>query len=269
MFAQGPVAILTGAGVSTDSGIPDYRGAGTPPRTPMRIDQFVSDEAYRRRFWAGARVGATRMHQVEPNAGHRALAELEHAGRLSGVITQNVDGLHARAGTANLAELHGNGAVIRCIEHDHRFTRAEVLGWFDMANPGFADRNADAVITPDGDADVQETAGVRVPVCPACAGMLRPNVVYFGEHVPPAVFGHAERIVTAASALIIAGSSLAVNTGVRLVHRAEQRGLPIAVINRGPTTIDRRASVRVRIDAGTSEVFTALVTQLGETIRLG
>jgi NAD-dependent SIR2 family protein deacetylase len=99
--------------------------------------------------------------------------------------------------------------------------------------------------------------------------MLRPNVVYFGEHVPPAVFGHAERIVTAASALIIAGSSLAVNTGVRLVHRAEQRGLPIAVINRGPTTIDRRASVRVRIDAGTSEVFTALVTQLGETIRLG
>ena len=101
--------------MSTDSGIPDYRGAGTPPRTPMSIDQFSNDDAYRRRFWAGARVGAQGLANVQPNAGHRSVAALERDGRLSGVITQNVDGLHARAGTANLAELHGNGATIRCV----------------------------------------------------------------------------------------------------------------------------------------------------------
>ena len=263
LFSAGPAALLTGAGLSTDSGIPDYRGAGTPPRTPMSIDQFSNEDSYRRRFWAGARVGAQGLANVQPNAGHRAVATLERDGRLSGVITQNVDGLHARAGTANLAELHGNGATIRCVPESHRFTRAEVLAWFDVANPGFADRNAGAQITPDGDADVSETAGVRVPVCPACAGMLRPDVVYFGEHVPTPVFEHAERIVAAASSLIVAGSSLAVNTGIRLVHRAEQRGLPIAVINRGPTQIDRRESVRSRIEGGTSETLTALAAVLG------
>jgi NAD-dependent SIR2 family protein deacetylase len=228
----------------------------------MSIEQFSHDDAYRRRFWAGARVGALRTAQIEPNAGHRAAAALEHEGFLSGVITQNVDGLHAAAGTANLAELHGNGAVIRCVPEDHRFTRTEVLTWFDVANPGFAERNAGASITPDGDADVTETEGVRVPMCPACGGMLRPDVVYFGEHVPVTVFDHAERIVAAASALVIAGSSLAVNTGIRLVHRAEQRGLPLAVINRGPTQVDRRDSVRVRIEGGTTETLTALAARL-------
>ena len=263
LFELGPAALLTGAGVSTDSGIPDYRGAGTPPRTPMSIAQFTGDDAYRRRFWAGARVGALGLSGVQPNAGHRAIATLERDGRLSGVITQNVDGLHAAAGTSNLAELHGNGATIRCVPEGHRFSRAEVLTWFDVANPGFADRNAGAKITPDGDADVSDTAGVRVPVCPACGGMLRPDVVYFGEHVPVDVFAHAERIIAAASSLIVAGSSLAVNTGIRLVHRAEQRGLPIAVINRGATQIDQRDSVKVRIDGGASEVFMALTERLG------
>lgn len=269
LFERGPAALLTGAGISTDSGIPDYRGTGglwtrasPPPRNPMRIEQFMHEEAYRQRFWAGARIGALRMAGIEPNAGHRAVAALERSGRLSGVITQNVDGLHGRAGTANLAELHGNGAVIRCDPEGHRFARAEVLGWFDTANPGFAESNADASISPDGDADVTETSGVRVPVCPACGGILRPDVVYFGEHVPVAVFEHAERIVAAAESLIIAGSSLAVNTGVRLVHRAEQRSLPIAVINRGPTAVDARSSVTVRLDSGTTETLTALAELL-------
>jgi NAD-dependent SIR2 family protein deacetylase len=262
-FAEGPVAILTGAGISTDSGIPDYRGAGTPPRTPMSIDQFTHDDHYRRRFWAGARIGALRIETIQPNPGHRALVALERAGELSGVITQNVDGLHARAGSTNLAELHGNGSVIRCVPHGHRFTRSEVLAWFDLANPGFAGRHAGAEITPDGDADVSETAGVQVPVCPACAGMLRPDIVYFGEHVPREVFAHAERIIEPAQALVVAGSSLAVNTPVRLVHRFEQRGLPIAVINRGPTAIDTRPSVTLRIEHGTSETLTALLEKLG------
>ncbi|MBO1901597.1 NAD-dependent deacetylase [Leucobacter weissii] len=263
LFADGPAALLTGAGISTDSGIPDYRGAGRPPRRPMSIDQFTRDEPYRRRFWAGARVGALRTADVEPNEGHRAAAGLEAAGRLTGVVTQNVDGLHGRAGSIELAELHGNGSVIRCVETDHRFSRSEVLDWFDVANPGFAERHADAEITPDGDAAVTGTEGVRVPVCPACGGMLRPDVVYFGEHVPSGVFAHAERIVGAAAALLVAGSSLAVNTGIRLVHRAEQRGIPIAVINRGATAIDGRPSVRVRVEGGTSEWLGALGARLG------
>ena len=262
LFAAGPAAILTGAGISTDSGIPDYRGAGSPPRTPMRIEQFLSDERYRQRFWAGARVGAQHFGEIEPNAGHRAVAALEAAGRLNGVITQNVDGLHARAGSRTVVELHGSGATIRCLPHAHRWLRSEVLAWFDVANPGFADRNADAAITPDGDADVAETTGVIVPVCPACGGMLRPDVVYFGETAPIDVFAKAARLVEGAASLIIAGSSLAVNTGVRLVHRAERNGIPIGVINRGPTSIDGRPSVRVRIDGGTSEALTALAERL-------
>lgn len=263
LFERGPVALLTGAGISTDSGIPDCRGAGSPPRRPMRIDEFLHDEAYRQRFWAGARVGALRLAGVEPNAGHLAVASLEAAGRVSGVITQNVDGLHTRAGANTVIELHGSGAAVRCVPEGHRFTRAEVLSWFDVANPGFAERNADAQISPDGDADVADPAAhVLVPRCPVCGGTLRPDIVYFGEHVPKPVFASAEHLVERSTALIIAGSSLAVNTGMRLVHRAERIGLPVAVINRGPTAVDRRASLRVRVEGGTSETLRALADKL-------
>lgn len=262
LFEAGPAAVLTGAGVSTDSGIPDYRGAGTPPRTPMNIAQFTGGEAFRRRFWAGARIGAIHTRAIEPNDGHRALARLEMAGALTGVITQNVDGLHRRAGTIELAELHGNGGVIRCLPYGHRFTRAQVLEWFDELNPGFADANVGAHIAPDGDAEVGDIAGVVVPTCPECGGLLRPDVVYFGEHVPTEVFAHAERIAADATSLIIAGSSLAVNTGIRLVHRAEARGIPVAVINRGPTMVDARPSVRVRVEGGTTETLSEVASQL-------
>lgn len=267
LFDRGPAVILTGAGISTDSGIPDYRGAGSPPRNPMRIDQFLDDPRYRQRFWAGARVGALRTADVEPNAGHRALAELERAGRVTGVLTQNVDGLHTRAGSHEVVELHGAGAVIRCIPHGHRWSRTEVLAWFDRANPGFVERNADAEITPDGDADVHEIDGVIVPVCPACGGMLRPDIVYFGELAPADVFARARELVESAQSLVVAGSSLAVNTGVRVVHRAEALDLPVGVINRGPTSIDARPSIAVRIDGGTSETLTALTSRLGGAAR--
>lgn len=262
VFDRGPVAVLTGAGMSTDSGIPDYRGAGSPPRTPMRIEQFMHDDAYRRRFWAGARVGARVMSRAAPNAGHIALAELELAGRVNGVITQNVDGLHGRAGSRDVAELHGNGSIIRCVSCGRRWARDTVLGWFDELNPGFAERHADAAANPDGDAAIGDATGVTIPSCPECGGTLRPDVVYFGETVPPQVFDAAAARVAAASALLVAGTSLAVNTGMRLVHRAERQGIPLAVINRGPTAIDARASVAVRIEAGTSETLTALATAL-------
>ncbi|MEJ6490284.1 NAD-dependent deacetylase [Leucobacter sp. USCH14] len=258
LFDAAPLAVLTGAGISTDSGIPDYRGAGTPPRTPMSIAQFMSDPAYRRRFWAGARVGSMRSSGVTPNAGHLALARFETAGLTNGVITQNVDNLHRRAGSRSVVELHGNGSVIRCTENDHRFTRDQVLGWFDRLNPGFAVRNAGAEIAPDGDALVSETDTVETPSCPECGSILRPDVVYFGELVPRPVFETAEALVAAAGGLLLIGTSLAVNTGIRLVHRAQLRGIPIAVINRGPTAIDARESVTVRIEGGAAETLEGL-----------
>lgn len=263
LFERGPVAVLTGAGMSTDSGIPDYRGAGTPPRTPMNIAQFTDDPHYRRRFWAGARIGQNRMDTIEPNDGHRALARLEAAGHIEGVITQNVDGLHRRGGSRTVVELHGGGGVMRCIQCGERWTRAETLSWFDTLNPGYAERNAGAEIAPDGDAIVAEVDTVRVPLCPGCGGTLRPDVVYFGETVPLPVFAAAADIVERSHALLIAGSSLAVNTGMRLVHKTERQGNPLAVINRGPTSVDRRPALAVRVDAGTTETLTALAAALG------
>ncbi|MFD5601257.1 Sir2 family NAD-dependent protein deacetylase [Leucobacter sp. NPDC058333] len=258
LFQAAPLAVLTGAGISTDSGIPDYRGAGSPPRTPMSITQFMRDPAYRRRFWAGARVGALRAAGVTPNAGHRALARFEAAGLTNGVITQNVDNLHRLAGSQRVIELHGNGGVIRCTEHGHRFTRDEVLGWFDDLNPGFAERNAAAEIAPDGDAIVGDTDTVTAPSCPECGSILRPDVVYFGEFVPKPVFEAAEALVAGAGGLLLIGTSLAVNTGIRLVHRAQLREIPIAVINRGPTAVDARDSVTVRVEGGAAETLAAL-----------
>lgn len=265
LFAEGAVAVLTGAGVSTDSGIPDYRGKGTPPRTPMRVDQFMESLAYRRRFWAGAAVNARRTTTLAPNAGHRALAALEATGHVNAVITQNVDGLHRAAGSHSLVELHGTGAMVRCVDCGREWPRTVATDRFEALNPGFTDRHLGATIAPDGDASVndsRELDTVRVPECPACGGIIRPNVVYFGEHVPTQVFARAAELTESATALVIAGSSLAVNTGMRLVHRAERLGLPIAVINRGPTAIDTRAALRLRVEGGTSEWLTAVVTRL-------
>lgn len=263
LVSGGPIVVLTGAGMSTDSGIPDYRGAGSPPRTPMNIDQFMHDEQYRRRFWAGARIGQNRMGAIEPNAGHRALARLEDAGFVNGVITQNVDGLHLRAGSQTVVELHGAGGTIRCTNCNSQFSRIAVLELFDEVNPGYAERHAHAEVAPDGDAIVSEIDTVTVPPCPVCGGILRPAVVYFGETVPVPVFDAAATLVQDASGLLVAGTSLAVNTGIRLVHRAERRGIPIAVVNRGATAIDARPSVVTRIDAGTSETLEALAAALG------
>nr|WP_245190278.1 Sir2 family NAD-dependent protein deacetylase [Leucobacter exalbidus] len=263
IVAAGPAAVLTGAGLSTDSGIPDYRGAGSPPRTPMRISEFMADEAYRRRFWAGARVGAARMSGLSPNTGHLALARLEMGGHVTGVATQNVDGLHRAAGSRTVVELHGRGDVIVCTRCHRTFTRATVLAQFDARNPGYAEAHAHAQIAPDGDAEVTQLAGVAVPECEACGGILRPDVVYFGEMVPTPVFQSAAALVEHAGSLILAGTSLAVNTGMRLVHRAERLGLPIVVINHGPTAVDARASTTLRIEGGTSEVLGAAADLLG------
>lgn len=262
LISAAPAAVLTGAGISTDSGIPDYRGAGSPPRNPMRIAEFMNDEGYRRRFWAGARIGSVRMGGLRPNTGHHSLARLEMGGYVTGVATQNVDGLHRAAGTRTLVELHGRGEIVRCTSCHRTYRRSEIFDQFDDLNAGYVAAQAGAALAPDGDAEVAGVGDVAVPSCVVCDGILRPDVVYFGEVVPRPVFNAAAALVNGAGALLLAGTSLAVNTGIRLVNIAERRGIPIVVINRGPTAIDARASVTLRIDGGTSEVLDAVAEHL-------
>lgn len=256
LFRDAPVAVLTGAGVSTDSGIPDYRGSGTPPRATMNVQEFLSDAVFRRRYWAGASVHADRNAHVAPNAGHLALADLERIGAIDGVITQNVDNLHWDAGSSTVIELHGNGARIRCTGCGAVTSRRDVVARFRQLNPGYAESQRDLIIAPDGDARVSGFETLTVPDCQVCGSILRPEIVYFGETVPREVFVEAERLLENANALVIAGSSLAVNTGMRLVHRAVKHNIPIAVVNRGPSAADARASLR--LEAGTSETLAAV-----------
>ena len=181
------VAVLTGAGMSTDSGIPDYRGPDSPPSNPMTIRQFTSDPAFRQRYWARNHVGWRHMDETLPNAGHRALAALEDAGVVAGVITQNVDLLHTKAGSRTVINLHGTYAQVICLDCGHTMSRAALAEQLDAANPGFVER-AEAVggiaVAPDADAVVGDTTSFRIIDCAKCGGMLKPDIVYFGESVP-------------------------------------------------------------------------------------
>ena len=249
------IGVLTGAGLSTDSGIPDYRGANSPQRTPMTVHDFVGDEAKRRRYWVGSHLGWKRFSTVAPNAGHRALASLEQAGVVNGLVTQNVDGLHLRAGSRNVVELHGNMRTVTCLGCGTQFSRAEVAARIERDNPFLAVPDA-VELGPDGDVLPGAWDGLTVPACTACGGTLKPDVVFFGEFVPSAHSRAAEAVVDSAEALLVAGSSLAVNSGLRLVARAHRRALPVVIINRGATKGDRFADVKV--DAGTSETLEVL-----------
>ncbi|TFD33342.1 Sir2 family NAD-dependent protein deacetylase [Cryobacterium cryoconiti] len=252
-------AVLTGAGLSTDSGIPDYRGKGAPVRTPMNFQTFISDERARKRYWAGSHVGWHRFRAAEPNLGHRSLARLEHRGLISGVITQNVDGLHTRAGSRHVVDLHGSLDLVLCLDCGQAFGRDSVAARLEAANPALA--TTDAVRTaPDGDAEVSDIDGFTIPDCSVCGGMLKPNVVFFGELVPTVKFTEATALVSGAEALIIAGSSLFVNSGIRLLEQARRRKLPIVVINLGETKGDGRAMIK--LEAGTSESLAGLADRL-------
>jgi NAD-dependent SIR2 family protein deacetylase len=257
------VAVLTGAGMSTDSGIPDYRGPDSPPRSPMTIGQFTLDRAFRQRYWARNHVGWRHMDETLPNAGHRALAHLQDAGVVSGVITQNVDLLHTKAGSATVINLHGTYAQVICLDCGHTMSRAALAGLLDAANPGFVER-AQAVggvaVAPDADAVVDDTASFAIVDCPACGGMLKPDIVYFGESVPKGRVDEAYSLVDGADALLVAGSSLTVFSGYRFVRRAAALGIPIAIINRGPTRGDDLAAVK--IDNGCSPMLALLADEL-------
>ena len=257
------IAVLTGAGVSTDSGIPDYRGEGSLPRTPMTFQMFLGDERARKRYWAGSHLGWKRFTSVTPNAGHRALVALEQAGHVTGVITQNVDGLHTAAGSRRVVELHGAMDTVVCLACGQAFGRDSVAKRLETANPVLTTPES-IRIAPDGDADVGDIDDFVVPDCTVCGGMLKPNVVFFGEFVPTDTFAEAAALVASADVLLVAGSSLTVNSGIRLVEQARRAAKPIVIVNRGVTKGDGRAVVK--IDAGTSEVLAELAQRLAKDL---
>lgn len=263
LLAGRRIAVLTGAGLSTDSGIPDYRGPDSPPSNPMTIRQFTSDPVFRQRYWARNHVGWRHMDDTLPNAGHRALAALERASVVTGVVTQNVDLLHTKAGSRNVVDLHGTYASVVCLSCGHTMTRAALADRLDALNPGFLDR-AEALgglaVAPDADAVVADTASFRYLDCPVCGGILKPDIVYFGESVPKEVVAQAFAMVEAAQALLVAGSSLTVFSGYRFVRHAAALGIPVAIINRGRTRGDDLATVKV--DGGCSELLALLADEL-------
>ena len=250
------IALLTGAGISTDSGIPAYRGEGARNRSdPMTIQTYLGDEAARRRYWVGGHLGWKAFAQAGPNPGHTALAEMEASGVVSGVITQNVDGLHLRAGSSHVIEVHGTMRRVLCLHCGQVFDRRDVAVQIEELNPWITVPE-NVALAPDGDVLPESTEGFVVPVCTVCQGMLKPDVVFFGEYVPQDRFRAAESLLRASSALIVAGSSLVVNSGVRLVERARRRSIPLIIVNREPTRADVWADVTIA--AGTSDVLPAL-----------
>ena len=263
LLAGRRVAVLTGAGISTDSGIPDYRGPDSPPANPMTIRQFTSSPEYRRRYWARNHVGWRHMAAAGPNAGHRALAALECAGVVTGVITQNVDLLHTKAGSRRVINLHGSYARVVCLNCGHAMPRAALAEQLEQANPGFTERAETLgalAVAPDADATVTDTDSFRFVDCPACGGILKPDIVYFGESVAKEVVAQCYQLVEGSDALLVAGSSLAVFSGYRFVRHAAALALPIAIVNCGATRGDDLATVKV--EAGCSPTLTLLADEL-------
>jgi NAD-dependent deacetylase sirtuin 4 len=257
------VCVLTGAGISTDSGIPDYRGPLTraKARNPIQHRSFVTDPATRARYWARSALGWARFRDFAPNAAHHAFAALERAGRLTGLLTQNVDRLHRKAGSRDVIELHGALHEARCLACGALEDRDALQARLLALNPG-ADARAHT-LAPDGDAEIDPAAvaGFVVPACGACGGVLKPDVVFFGDNVPKPRVEEAFARLDAADALLVAGSSLAVFSGYRFVLRAAARGIPVAIVNLGESRGDAHAAVRV--DAPAGEVLPALAAALG------
>jgi NAD-dependent SIR2 family protein deacetylase len=262
LLAGRRVVALTGAGCSTESGIPDYRGGGrTGPRNPIQHDAFMKKADVRRRYWARATLGWERFSGAEPNAGHCALAALERGGHVAGVITQNVDRLHQRAGSRRVVELHGALADVACLRCGRHEARRELQARLLAANPGWLEGTAD--IQPDGDAelDAERVAAFAVVGCRSCGGELKPDVVFFGGAVSERTLAAAWDLFDAAEVLLVVGSSLTVYSGFRFVRRAQERTLPIAIVNVGPTRADDLAAVKVSAAAGT--ILPRLVERLG------
>jgi NAD-dependent SIR2 family protein deacetylase len=264
MVAEGGVAVLTGAGISTDSGIPDYRGPDgvQARRAPMTYQTFTRDPVARRRYWARSHVGWRTIARAEPNSGHRAVADLHGSGLLSGVITQNVDGLHQAGGCAEVIELHGNLDRVICLDCGDGTAREELDRRLRLVNPEF---HAQVIaVNPDGDVDLPDEAVERFRLvgCRACGrGTLKPDVVFFGETVPRPRVDASFALVENARLLLVLGSSLTVMSGRRFVLRAAKLGIPVAIVNRGVTRGDGYAALT--LDAPLGAVLPDVVRLVG------
>lgn len=250
------LAVLTGAGISTDSGIPDYRGAGRTPKHPMTFEIFMGSFEAQQRYWARSFVGWSRIALAKPNTGHYSLAQAEALGRVSGIITQNVDGLHQQSGSKNVIDLHGRLDRVKCTKCHTVLTRASVEEQMSLLNPNVK-QDPDVEFTPDGDAEIEATATFRIPVCPKCQGTLKPDVVFFGEAVPSELVEAAFKLVDESEVLLVAGSSLTVNSGLRFVRRASKANKPVVIVNLGPTKGDEFALAK--IEANTSVALERLL----------
>ncbi|RPA12752.1 Sir2 family NAD-dependent protein deacetylase [Gordonia sp. OPL2] len=262
------VVALTGAGISTESGIPDYRSPGAPARTPMTLEMFLSSPEFRRHYWARNHLGWRHMDAAQPNVAHRALTELQRQGRLSGVITQNVDMLHTKAGTRRVLELHGCYGRVRCLHCDWRISRHRLAHELEALNVDFAARvrgRGAIEVAPDADATVQDTSDFTMIDCPHCAGIIKPDIVYFGESVPKDTVQQAFSIVDEADALLVVGSSLTVMSGLRFARHAHRTGTTLVVVNRGATRADDIADLK--IDHLASVVLPALAGADVTTVR--
>jgi len=253
---------LSGAGMSTDSGIPDYRGPNGSLRfrQPMQYREFTGSEAARRRYWARSYLGWNRIREARPNPGHLALARIEETGCLVGLITQNVDRLHQAAGSLRVLELHGSLAEVLCLDCGEREGRDHLQDRLREANPDWSP--GVPAFAPDGDAQLEpeSESSFHVTTCLRCGGTLKPDVVFFGESVPRERVEAAWSLFSEAERLLVVGSSLTVFSGFRFVERAVKLGMPVAIVNRGPTRGDADAAVRV--DGSLSDVLPAVAEAL-------
>jgi NAD-dependent SIR2 family protein deacetylase len=252
LIAAGGVLVLTGAGISTESGIPDYRGPSSASRraSPMTFQTFTGDPAARRRYWARSHLGWQLVGRAAPNRGHRAVAALQDAGLLTGVVTQNVDGLHQAAGARDVTDLHGRLDRVRCLDCGRLSGRGDLHARMSAANASW--HAVAAGINPDGDVELPDSAldGFRPVDCADCAGVLKPDVVFFGETVPPDRVARCYELLAASRSLLVLGSSLTVMSGHRFVLRAARDGQPVAIVNQGATRGDRYAAVTVDAPLG-------------------
>jgi NAD-dependent SIR2 family protein deacetylase len=255
-LANRRVLVITGAGISTDSGIPDYRGEGRVQKHPMTFDTFMNSREAQVRYWARSFVGFSRIAQAQPNAGHRALATAEATGGVFQIVTQNVDGLHQLAGSRAVLDLHGRLDRVVCVGCGEIISRSEMDARLSELNPGVVS-DPEVEFSPDGDAEVEVGRNFRIPSCGGCGASYKPDVVFFGESVPQARVAAANAALDEAEALLVAGTSLTVNSGLRLVSAAAKRELPVVIVNRGETKGDRFAIAK--INAGASQTLELLL----------
>jgi NAD-dependent SIR2 family protein deacetylase len=280
IFGAGNVAVLSGAGLSTESGIPDYRGPSGQARRagqPMTYQAFTGSAEARQRYWARSHLGWRHITGATPNPGHRAVATLERAGLVGGIITQNVDGLHQAAGASSVTELHGSLHRVVCLSCWERSPREELDARLRAANPGWAGgfpaaggaagaggagaSGSEPAVNPDGDVALEETSGFVVVDCTSCGGVLKPDVVFFGENVPRPRVASCFELVSASSALVVLGSSLTVMSGLRYVRHAASAGVPVVIVNQGATRGDSLAVAT--LDAPLGATLTAVARELG------